>query len=130
MGPLGEVGLEWKSILVPAGMEESARLCAQVRDDERPDSGDVRPMLDRISSLGRVPMSLSREEKEVDEEDLEGTARRTVPEFLVDLILYDDSFLLGDFTVCIGDALGMMTAGFGQCETRRQWAVGSRSEES
>lgn len=129
MVPLGEVGLEWKSILVPAGIEESARLCAQVREDERPDSGDMRPMLDRISSLGRVPMSLSREEKEVDE-DLEGTARSTVPEFLVDLSLYDDSFLLGDFTVCIGDTLGMMTAGFGQCETRRQWIVGLMSEES
>lgn len=127
--PLEKVLFEWKVISVPALIE--ARLVEFVRDWTRlcdgkdragclSDSGDLRLMLDSISSLGRTAISRSRVESEVEDEAVAGTARRMVPDFFAECFRYDDSPLMcGPLADFVGETLGIITVGLELCEARR-----------
>jgi hypothetical protein len=129
MVPLAKVLFEWKVISVPAWIE--ARAVEFVRDWTRlcggndragclSDSGDLRPMLDSISSLGRTAISRSRVESEVEDEAVAETARMMVLDFFAECFRYDDNPLMcGPLVAFVGDALGIMTVGLELCEARR-----------
>jgi hypothetical protein len=126
---LVKVLFEWKVISVPAWIE--ARPVEFVRDWTRlcggkdragclSDSGDLRPMLDSISSLGKTAISRSRVESEFEDEAVAGTARRMVADFFAECFRYDDNPLMcGPLDDFVGDMLGIMTVDLELCEARR-----------